>query len=123
MTANPEDPGATMSTRRLLHAYLTEAKYECLRLLRSPAFAGPFLGLPVLLYLLFGVLLFGDALGKDPKAALFLFMGFATFGVMGPGMFGFGITIATERERGLFALKRALPMPPAALPARRGWDR
>jgi ABC-2 type transport system permease protein len=103
-----------MSTRRLLHAYLTEAKYECLRLLRSPAFAGPFLGLPVLLYLLFGVLLFGDALGKDPKAALFLFMGFATFGVMGPGMFGFGITIATERERGLFALKRALPMPPAA---------
>lgn len=114
MTANLEDPGVTMSTRRLLRAYLTEAKYECIRMLRSPAFAGPFLGLPVLLYLLFGVLLFGDALSKDPKAALFLFMGFATFGVMGPGMFGFGITIATERERGLFALKRAMPMPPAA---------
>lgn len=114
MTASLEEPRATMTTRRLLGAYLTEAKYECIRMLRSPAFAGPFLGLPVLLYLLFGVLLFGDALGKDPKGGLFVFMGFTIFGVMGPGMFGFGITVATERERGLFALKRALPMPPAA---------
>ncbi len=114
MNANIEDPGVTMSTGRLLNAYLTEAKYECIRMLRSPAFAGPFLGLPVLLYLLFGVLLYGDVLRKDPKTALFMFMGFAVFGVMGPGMFGFGVSIATERERGLFALKRALPMPPAA---------
>jgi ABC-2 type transport system permease protein len=33
---------------------------------------------------------------------------------MGPGMFGFGITVATERESGLLQLKRALPAPPAA---------
>jgi ABC-2 type transport system permease protein len=114
MTAHLPDPGVTMSNGRLLGAYLTEAKYECTRMLRSPAFAGPFLGLPVALYLLFGVLLFGDALSKDPKEELFVFMGFAIFGVMGPGMFGFGIAVATEREKGLFALKRALPMPPGA---------
>jgi ABC-2 type transport system permease protein len=114
MTANLEDPVVPMSNGRLLRAYLTEAKYECIRMLRSPAFAGPFLGLPVALYLLFGVLLFGDALRKDPKGELFIFLGFAIFGVMGPGMFGFGITVATERERGLFALKRALPMPTGA---------
>ncbi len=113
MTAILES-GATMSTRRLLRAYLTEAKYESIRMLRSPAFAGPFLGLPVLLYLLFGVLLFGDALSKSPKDALFIFIGFTVFGVMGPGMFGFGVSIAAEREHGLFTLKRALPMPPAA---------
>jgi ABC-2 type transport system permease protein len=41
-------------------------------------------------------------------------MGFSIMGVMGPGMFGFGITVATEREHGLLRLKRALPMPPAA---------
>ena len=35
-------------------------------------------------------------------------------GVMGPGMFGFGITVATEREQGLLKLKRALPTPPGA---------
>ncbi len=107
-------PETTMTRGRLLNAYLTEAKYESIRMLRSPAFGGPFLGLPVLLYLLFGVFLYGDALSKDPKNALFLFLGFATFGVMGPGMFGFGVTVATERERGLFALKRALPMPTGA---------
>jgi ABC-2 type transport system permease protein len=83
-------------------------------MLRAPAFAGPFLALPVGLYLLFGVLLFGAAIAKDPKASVFIFMGFSIFGVMGPGMFGFGITIASEREQGLLKLKRALPMPAAA---------
>jgi len=116
MTASLEVSPVPMSTGRLLRAYWTEAKYECIRLLRSPAFAGPFLGLPVALYLLFAVLLYGDALRKDPKGegALFMFLGFTIFGVLGPGMFGFGISVATEREKGLFALKRALPMPPGA---------
>jgi ABC-2 type transport system permease protein len=56
-------------------------------------------------------LLYGDAMRGDPKAALFTFMGFATFGVMGPGMFGFGVSIAMEREQGLLQLKRVLPAP------------
>lgn len=105
---------STMPLPRILRAYLIEAKYESLRMLRSPAFAGPFLTIPVALYLLFGVLLFGDALGKDPKAALFTFMGFSVLGLMGPGLFGFGISVAMEREQGLLKLKRALPVPPAA---------
>ena len=105
---------ATMERRRLLRAYAVEAKYESLRMLRSPAFAGPFLLLPAALYLLFGRLLFSAELAKDPKAAIFMFMGFSVMGVMGPGMFGFGITVATEREQGLLQLKRALPAPPAA---------
>jgi ABC-2 type transport system permease protein len=33
---------------------------------------------------------------------------------MGPGLFGFGAAVALEREGGLLALKRALPMPPGA---------
>jgi ABC-2 type transport system permease protein len=103
-----------MPPGRLLRAYLAEAKYESLRMLRSPAFGVPFLGLPVGLYLLFGVLLFGDAIAKDPRAALFTFMGFCVLGAMGPGMFGFGITVAMEREQGMLKLKRALPMPPGA---------
>jgi ABC-2 type transport system permease protein len=105
---------AVMERGRVLRAYLTEAKYELLRMLRLPAFAGPFLILPVGLYLLFGYVLFGAAIANDPKAALFIFMGFSIMGVMGPGMFGFGTTIATEREHGLLRLKRALPVPPAA---------
>lgn len=103
-----------MTSGRLLRAYLTEAKYEFLRMLCSPAFAIPFLGLPVALYLLFAVLLFGDALRSDPKAAVFVFVGFDVLGVMGPGLFGFGIVVAMEREQGLLTLKRALPMPTGA---------
>src|ERR1700744_19031 len=109
----PTMSGATMSSRRLWRAYAIEAKYESLRMLRAPAFAGPFLLLPAALFLLFGALLFGPAIAKDPKPALFMFMGFSILGVMGPGIFGFGITVATEREHGLLRLKRALPMPPA----------
>jgi ABC-2 type transport system permease protein len=43
-----------------------------------------------------------------------MFVNWATFGVMGPGMFGFGMFVATEREQGLLRLKRALPMPAAS---------
>jgi len=105
---------AGMPAGRLWHAYLTEARYESLRMLRAPAFAIPFLGLPAALYLLFAVLLFGEPLRTDPKAALFTFTGFDILGVMGPGLFGFGITLALEREQGLLTLKRALPMPTGA---------
>ncbi|MBN9658559.1 MAG: ABC transporter permease [Acidobacteria bacterium] len=103
-----------MPPNRLLRAYAIEAKYETLRMLRAPAFAGPFLLLPVILYLLFAVLLFGPGIAKDPRGALLTFMGFSVFGVMGPGLFGFGISVAMEREQGLLKLKRALPMPAAA---------
>lgn len=103
-----------MPVSRLLHAYLTEARYETVRMLRTPAFAIPFLGLPVLLYLLFGVVIFGDAARNDPQAGMFIFTAFSVFGVMGPGIFGFGMVVAIEREQGLLKLKRALPMPPAA---------
>lgn len=107
-------PSAVMTRGRLFRAYLVEAKYESLRTFREPAFAGPFLILPAALYLLFAVLLFGDAVAKDPKAGLYIFTGFAVFGVMGPGMFGFGVGMAVERDRGLLQLKRALPAPPGA---------
>jgi ABC-2 type transport system permease protein len=102
---------AVMSTGRLIGAYLAEARFESLRMFRVLGFSIPFLVLPVALYLLFGVVLFGDAIRNDPTAGKFLFAAFGVFGVMGPGMFGFGATIATEREQGLLTLKRALPAP------------
>jgi ABC-2 type transport system permease protein len=103
--------GPAKPRRRLWRAYLTEARYESVRMLRAPGFAFPFLLLPVALYLFFGVVMGAT---KDPKIGLQVFTGFAVFGVMGPGMFGFGMVLAVERERGLLTLKRALPMPAAA---------
>jgi ABC-2 type transport system permease protein len=103
-----------MPIGRLFRAYLTEAKYESIRALRAPAFAIPFLLLPIVIYVLIGVFLVGSMSNGNTKVAVTMFVNFATFGVMGPGMFGFGMFVATEREQGLLTLKRALPMPPTA---------
>ena len=100
-----------MSHAKLWHAYLTETKYECLRALRAPAFAIPFLLLPIVLYVLFGVFLAGRMSHGDPTVAKIMFVNWSVFGVMGPGMFGFGMFVASEREQGLRTLKRALPAP------------
>jgi len=105
---------APMPGGRLLGAYLAEAKYECIRALRTPAFAIPFLLLPIALYVLFGILLAGSMSHGDPTLAKIMFVNWSVFGVMGPGMFGFGMMVAQERDHGLLTLKRALPMPPAA---------
>jgi ABC-2 type transport system permease protein len=104
----------TMSRSRLWRAYRTEAKYETIRALRSPAFAVPFLLLPIALYIFIGVFLVGSMSHGDSRTATTMFVNFAVFGVMGPAMFGFGVMVANEREQGLLKLKRALPMPPAA---------
>jgi ABC-2 type transport system permease protein len=103
-----------MSSSRVRQAYLTEVKFECLRALRAPAFAIPFLLLPIVLYVLFGVLLAGSMSKGDLTVAKIMFANWAVFGVMGPGMFGFGMFVAAEREQGLLTFKRALPMPSAA---------
>jgi ABC-2 type transport system permease protein len=105
-----EGPGRGLDFR----AYWKEALYELRRMLRAPGFAIPFLGLPILLYLLFAVVVAGNAAAANENVARFVFVGFAVLGVMGPGLFGFGVVVATERDQGLIRLKRALPMPPGA---------
>lgn len=91
-------------------AYLMEARYEFLRVLRTPAFAVPTLMFPPLFFLLFGLLLNHGNAG----AAHYLFATYSVFGVMAPSLFGFGVAVAIEREKGWLALKRVAPMPPGA---------
>ena len=99
------------STHSPWQSYLQEAKCEALRMLREPAFCLPVIGFPVLFYLLFGVLLDKG----EGKAAQYLLATYGAFGVIGAGLFGFGVSIAVDREKGLLRLKRALPVPPGAL--------
>jgi len=93
-----------------LQSYLLEARFEFLRVLRTPAFAVPTLLFPPLFYLLFGLLLNRNS----ANAAHYLFATYSVFGVMAPALFGFGVGIAIERERGWLSLKRVAPMPPGA---------
>ena len=108
MTALTTNPVPTMSLSRLIAAYLSDAKYESLRLVRTPAFSIPILAMPILFYTFFGVILNGKA---GAEFANQMFVGWTVYGVMGPGLFGFGILVAVERSQGLLTFKRALPMP------------
>jgi ABC-2 type transport system permease protein len=101
---------APMSRRSSIAAYALESRFEFLRVLRTPAFAVPTLLFPPMFYLLFGLLLNRGNNG----AAHYLFATYSIFGVMAPGLFGFGVGVAIERERGWLALKRVAPMPPGA---------
>ena len=108
--SDAHDSGPTMTFSRLVGAYISDAKYESLRLLRTPAFSIPILAMPILFYTFFGVLLNGGG-HRPPGFADQMFVGWTVYGVMGPGLFGFGILVAVERNMGLLTYKRALPMP------------
>ena len=92
-------------------AYVEEARSETLRYLRNPGFLLPIILFPAAFYLMFGVALSSK---NAPEAARYLLASYSTFGVMAPGLFGFGVSLALERDSGLLTLKRALPMPPGA---------
>lgn len=110
-------PGADapLPLPRLWRAYALHARFELLGALRTPGFALPFISVPVLVYLLFGVLVGGDAGGGELGAGLpnYLFAGFATMAVAMPGIFS-GVILAQEREANLLRLRRAMPLPPGA---------
>lgn len=94
----------------LLRIYALQTRNEILNLIRTPMFVAPTLLFPLGFYLMFGVVLNrGNA-----QAGLYLLATYGVFGMMGASMFGFGVSLATERSTGLMRLRRALPMPPAA---------
>lgn len=103
-------PAATMPRSRLFGAYLAEARCEVLRYLRNPGFLLPIVLFPNVFYVMFALVLNH---GND-EAARYMLASYSTFGVMAPGLFGFGVSLALERDSGLLTLKRALPMPPGA---------
>ncbi len=104
--SKPPDSAGSLSMLRILWL---ETQTEYLRLLRTPAFSVPVIGFPLLFYLLFGVMLGPSGDGGAIRQTIL--GAFIVFGVMAPGLFGLGVTLAVDRDRGLLALKRALPMP------------
>lgn len=95
---------------RLLGAYAQEARSEIVRYLRNPGFLLPVILFPNVFYLMFAVVLNHGS----GEATRYMLGSYSTFGVMAPGLFGFGVSLALERDGGLLTLKRALPMPPGA---------
>ena len=111
----------TLPMKRVLRAYLLQVRFELINALRTPAFAIPFLAIPVVVYLLFGVLMFdpeqagatGTAEGSSQLAS-YLFSGFSVMAVMMPAFFHGCMGVALERDGGLLKLRRAMPVPTGA---------
>ncbi|HJU64340.1 MAG TPA: ABC transporter permease [Gemmatimonadaceae bacterium] len=101
------------SAARVLRTYVTEARYECIKMLRMPGFALPTILFPLLFYVLFG-LLFGASSAGQTTMATYLLATYGVFGVVGTALFGFGVGVAAERGQGWMMVKRASPMPPLA---------
>lgn len=95
----------TSLTINTLTLYRKEAWYDLLSVLRTPGFVLPALAFPVLFYLFFGVFFRGGA-GAD-----YLLVTYSCFGIMGPALFNFAASIASDRAHGWLTLKRLSPMP------------
>src|SRR3954454_21195076 len=95
-----------MPVSRVWRAYLQEARFEVLHHLRTPAMGLPFLLMPPLVYLLFGVLMAGSSkeVQANPHLAAYIFSGWCAFAAMGPALFGIGCGLAAERDAGLLRL-------------------
>jgi ABC-2 type transport system permease protein len=97
----------SMPAGRLWAAYFGEIRFEFIKALRTPQFAVPTLFFPIMFYVLFALALGGRGNGGSLAA----FANYGVFGCMGPGLFGFGVALAIERELGLLTLRQALPTP------------
>jgi ABC-2 type transport system permease protein len=98
-----------MTFRSKLWIYLGEVRDEFVKLTRIPAYSLMMILTPVLFYFVFAASQHGH-----PDMARYGLASFTAFGVLSPGLLGIGMVLAMDRERGLLALKRALPMPPGA---------
>jgi ABC-2 type transport system permease protein len=62
-------------------------------------------------YLLFGIALSGTRITGGRNASVYLLATYGAFGVIGAGLFAFGVGVAIERAQGWLLVKRASPMP------------
>ena len=95
------------------NVYASEARTELLKLVRLPGYVLPTLAFPLAFYYAFGIMI-GGRFHDGIAASHYLLATYATFGVVGASLFGFGVSVAVERGYGWLALKRTTPMPPLA---------
>jgi ABC-2 type transport system permease protein len=109
--------GASMPWQRVARAYWIDLRTEVTRTMRMPAFLVPTLLMPIALYLLIGIFYTqnmkfpGDQARTEQIVLAEMFVNFAVYALIGPGMLAFGAALAAEREKGMLALKRVMPVP------------
>jgi ABC-2 type transport system permease protein len=99
---------------RTFRIFVSETRYEFVRMLRTRAFSLSVIGFPVMFYCLFGLLMNRGESIDQLQVAKYLLGSYAVFGLVGASLFGVGVGMASELAAGWLELKRASPMPPAA---------
>ena len=102
-----------MPRLRVIGAYLAQTKYELVHGIRSPELVVFTVLFPLMFYLLAGFV-FGPFRHPDAQMRNYVLIGFIIMAAMTPGFSSFSGVLAMERETGLYALRRALPMPAGA---------
>jgi ABC-2 type transport system permease protein len=111
VTLSSTHPNTFTHTIRI---FLTEARYEFIRLLRTRAFSLSVIGFPVVFYLFYGLIMNRGGHIGSVSVAKYMLAGYAVFGMAGASLFGIGVGLASEIGSGWLELKRASPMPPFA---------
>ena len=110
----PVSASSTGSFTRNLRLFVSETRFEFLRLFRTRTFSLSVIGFPIMFYTLFGLLMnHGEHIG-GLSVARYLLGGYAVFGAVGAALFGVGVSLAADFAAGWLELKRASPMPPVA---------
>jgi ABC-2 type transport system permease protein len=100
--------------QRDIRIFLTEARFECVRLLRTRGFSLSVIGFPVVFYIFFGLIMNRGQMIHGVSIAKYMLASYSVFGMIGAALFGIGVGLSGELSAGWLELKRASPMPPLA---------
>lgn len=100
-----------MTNRDRVRLFALEARYEIVKVWRTPGYTIPALTFPLAFYLLFGVALRPSGGARWMDLAGYLVATYGACGVMGAALQSFGVGLAIERGQGWLLVKRASPMP------------
>ncbi|HUK46686.1 MAG TPA: ABC transporter permease [Terriglobales bacterium] len=106
-------PAANLKQPNVIGVCFKEAKYEFLKNLRFPMFSVSTVVLPIMFYVLFGLIMGHQAIGGI-GVTTYLIPAYGTFGVIGASLFGTAAGLASERGFGWLEVKKASPMPTLA---------
>ena len=101
---------ATLAPPNPIRICFKDAKYEFLKALRFPIYFVSTVILPLMFYVLFGLVMGRQSIGSV-TAAVYLIPAYGTFGVMGASLFGTAAGLAGDRGMGWLLVKKASPMP------------
>src|ERR1035437_10604628 len=86
-------------TLRNVRIFLTEARYEFVRLLRTRGFSLSIIGFPVAFYIFFGLVMNRGEMIHGVSVAKFMLATYSVFGMIGAALFGIGVGLSGDLDR------------------------